>query len=659
MKGLSLGVTCLALMAALGCGGKTTNSSSNNNLGDGDGPGTGGDDDQVTGGGGALSVRIVRPNGNAAVLAGAPVIFEAEFTYGSSRIQPATITWTSDGLFLGDTNPLDAATLTAGQHTIAVSTTYAGETASDSIIVTAGDFEVRIVSPAAGAVLEVGSTVDLVSDARVSDGTTITTLVSGAPGGGERTASFAWSSSIDGALGGQASVSASTLSLGEHTITVTVTDDGTGGTGKSGSATIALVIAPPNTAPVVSITSPASCPADLEQGQTLSFAGTVSDAEEPNLTGEWIDLLTGDVGEGSSYTLGVAAPLGKHEIVLRATDVRGASDTDSCVIYVVPAGGDRGALFPATPAVNDNLVGNNQDVRWIGSDGAGHTWIGNDEGVAVFDANQTALGAYDGAALGVSGDVAQINGADVANGDAFIATDEGLARCDYAAGVLSSCAEVSNGDFEAVAVSADGSLVIAARDGGLFLASYAGGNLQGSVLAHDGNSNLPGNQVNDVLLVGSVAYAATDDGLCVVSEPLSAIADPEQLCSTILDPDNSILPSSEVRALAEAGGGAIWIGTDEGLVRYDPATGASISYDEASGLGDDRVNDVVVDEDGIVWIATNGGVSRLDPATGAISNFDGTDFGTPGDDRVRSIFIDADGVKWFATESGVIRYTGI
>ena len=46
--------------------------------------------------------------------------------------------------------------------------------------------------------------------------------------------------------------------------------------------------------------------------------------------------------------------------------------------------------------------------------------------------------------------------------------------------------------------------------------------------------------------------------------------------------------------------GVVWIGTDEGVVAYWPATGAMVLYDSSTGMGNDNVNDVVVDAGGTI-----------------------------------------------------------
>ncbi|MYM67185.1 response regulator [Pseudoduganella sp. FT55W] len=68
--------------------------------------------------------------------------------------------------------------------------------------------------------------------------------------------------------------------------------------------------------------------------------------------------------------------------------------------------------------------------------------------------------------------------------------------------------------------------------------------------------------------------------------------------------------------------GELWMGTFEGLLRYNPATGALIRYvqgqQEGGGLTDNRVHAVVADADGALWIGTRNGLNRIDPESGKV-----------------------------------------
>ncbi|MDP6933087.1 MAG: hypothetical protein QGG40_09230, partial [Myxococcota bacterium] len=92
-----------------------------------------------------------------------------------------------------------------------------------------------------------------------------------------------WESSQDGELavtaepGEDGTVTGTgTLTEGEHTIQLNVVDT----TGKTGSATVSIVVGPSNTSPSCGITAPASGTTG-EEGQEVVFEATVEDAEIP------------------------------------------------------------------------------------------------------------------------------------------------------------------------------------------------------------------------------------------------------------------------------------------------------------------------------------------------------------------------------------------
>lgn len=84
---------------------------------------------------------------------------------------------------------------------------------------------------------------------------------------------------------------------------------------------------------------------------------------------------------------------------------------------------------------------------------------------------------------------------------------------------------------------------------------------------------------------------------------------------------------SEFNAIESAGPGQLWLGSSVyGLLKYDIKSDSIIEqYDEAVGLANNCVYDIVKDKDGILWISTNKGLSRFDPATKSFRNFDHSD----------------------------------
>lgn len=82
----------------------------------------------------------------------------------------------------------------------------------------------------------------------------------------------------------------------------------------------------------------------------------------------------------------------------------------------------------------------------------------------------------------------------------------------------------------------------------------------------------------------------------------------------------------DIRALFEAADGSIWVGTATGgLDRFDPVSEKFSNYSheetEPASLPDNTVNAITQDSDGSLWVATSRGLSRLDPATGRFEQF--------------------------------------
>ncbi len=118
-----------------------------------------------------------------------------------------------------------------------------------------------------------------------ADGTNITETLSIAfagtasdPEDGDLTASLAWNSDLDGALGSGAGFSTSTLSIGTHTITASATDS----LGAGGSDQITVTVSP-NASPTATITAPADG-TSITETLSIAFAGTAGDPEDGDLT---------------------------------------------------------------------------------------------------------------------------------------------------------------------------------------------------------------------------------------------------------------------------------------------------------------------------------------------------------------------------------------
>jgi len=69
----------------------------------------------------------------------------------------------------------------------------------------------------------------------------------------------------------------------------------------------------------------------------------------------------------------------------------------------------------------------------------------------------------------------------------------------------------------------------------------------------------------------------------------------------------------------------LWIGTYAGLIDFHPDSGVRRIFDQASGLPNETVTQVQVDDAGCCWFSMGTGIARLDPDTGRIRVFSDED----------------------------------
>ncbi|MEP6960565.1 MAG: two-component regulator propeller domain-containing protein, partial [Acidobacteriota bacterium] len=86
---------------------------------------------------------------------------------------------------------------------------------------------------------------------------------------------------------------------------------------------------------------------------------------------------------------------------------------------------------------------------------------------------------------------------------------------------------------------------------------------------------------------------------------------------TTFTKNNSALPSNTVTALGAGLDGSLWIGTLNGLARYKDGLFSTVGRRE--GLEDESIAGLFPDRGGAVWMITNGNLSRLE--NGKITSF--------------------------------------
>ena len=106
------------------------------------------------------------------------------------------------------------------------------------------------------------------------------------------------------------------------------------------------------------------------------------------------------------------------------------------------------------------------------------------------------------------------------------------------------------------------------------------------------------------------------------------------------------LNNLNVRCLFQDQTGFIWVGTDNGLFRYDG--GHFRSYGHADGLSDTEILSIAQSPDGRLWVGTNSGLSVL-----VREKFKTIDLGDPA--TVRTIGFDSAGVMYLSHEDDIER----
>jgi ligand-binding sensor domain-containing protein/signal transduction histidine kinase len=112
------------------------------------------------------------------------------------------------------------------------------------------------------------------------------------------------------------------------------------------------------------------------------------------------------------------------------------------------------------------------------------------------------------------------------------------------------------------------------------------------------------------------------------------------------------LPDQTVQAFAQTRDGYLWIGTKDGLLRYDGSQFVLFSHANTSQFGESSVNCLLAGSDGGLWIGTEGGglyhyskgAFRQIPTMDGLSN-----------SFVRVIFKDSRGVVWVGGDQGLYR----
>lgn len=157
---------------------------------------------------------------------------------------------------------------------------------------------------------------------------------------------------------------------------------------------------------------------------------------------------------------------------------------------------------------------------------------------------------------------------------------------------------------------------------------------------------------------GVVAHCAVVLGVFAAVTGVSAQSTPSRTFRRL--PDDAGLSHNSVHAIRQDRAGYLWVGTADGLNRYDGYEFRTYRHDDkdSTSLSSNLVWDLLATPDGSLWVATGAGVDRYDPDRDAFVRMQG-----PFDARVMALWrtrlhTSRDGVLRAATPAGLLRLAG-
>lgn len=114
------------------------------------------------------------------------------------------------------------------------------------------------------------------------------------------------------------------------------------------------------------------------------------------------------------------------------------------------------------------------------------------------------------------------------------------------------------------------------------------------------------------------------------------------------------LSQNTVTALVQDHDGNIWIGTQNGLNRYDGFdVKVFLPGEHVTTISDNFITSLVVDQHGVLWVGTLNGLNRYDPKRGVFERFRPLPQRSSGNDMVLSLHLDQQNRLWVGTDRGI------
>ena len=118
------------------------------------------------------------------------------------------------------------------------------------------------------------------------------------------------------------------------------------------------------------------------------------------------------------------------------------------------------------------------------------------------------------------------------------------------------------------------------------------------------------------------------------------------------------LPHPVVNSIIQDKSGFIWIGTDDGLTRFDGLNAKQYAHspDDANSLVNNGVHQLHIDSSGQLWVATESGISLYSHRRDNFINYDSENINGINGRKFRTIVETSEGNIWFGSEEGGLTY---
>jgi len=312
---------------------------------------------------------------------------------------------------------------------------------------------------------------------------------------------------------------------------------------------------------------------------------------------------------------------------------------------------------------NDDSSISHDYVSAIIEDGQGDMWIGTDNGLNVFDRAKSTFSLVGLAREEFGADAAHSSIRSLfidKEGILWIGTGGGLVRRANDGSLIhyrhDSSDENTLGEGGVRAIAQDG-------QGNIWLGTDASGlsriNPETEIIERFERDfeefGLPDNSIRDLLIVSNEMYIATFNGGLWRANTKALRFQPFRLVTT---QGQEIV---RTRSLLRDSAGQVWVGTDEGLFLIDPSSEnvQNISHrpTDPGSLSDNVVAALFEDKGGVIWVGTYNGVSKWNSRAPkfALYRMDKNTQGGLAGDSMTS-FVEDEETLWIGTLTGLSAY---